>query len=109
MSFEKKIAAFFNLDEEGWQRHSNPWSVITRFTVLPLLVLAIWSHKWFGWWALPAVGVVLLWMWVNPNLFAKPQSIENWASKSVLGERFWLDRDQVPIPEIHRKLPNILN
>lgn len=109
MTFEKKIAAFFALDEEGWQRHSNPWSVITRFTVLPLLVLAAWSHAWFGWWALLPVGIVLFWMWINPNLFPKPKSIENWASKSVYGERIWLNRDQVPIPDIHRMLPNTLN
>lgn len=31
-----------------------------------------------------------------------------WASKAVLGERVWLNRHSVPIPEHHRRAANIL-
>ena len=34
MSFDKKVAEAFGLNEDGWERHANPWSVWTRFTVL---------------------------------------------------------------------------
>src|SRR5690606_28428465 len=47
--------------------------------------------------------------WLNPRLFARPRSTDNWASKSVLGERVWLNRDRVPVPPHHRRFPHILN
>ncbi|MBC7293732.1 MAG: hypothetical protein H5T84_06470 [Thermoleophilia bacterium] len=34
---------------------------------------------------------------------------DNWAFKSVLGERLWLNRKQVPVPPHHRTVPNLLN
>ncbi|MBP1929968.1 hypothetical protein J2741_002564 [Methanolinea mesophila] len=97
------------MDEEAWARHTNPWSVWTRNTVLPLLILAIWSRVWLGWWALIPVAGALLWTWINPRLFSKPESTENWASRAVLGERVWAKRDTDPVPEYHRRVPNILS
>ncbi|WP_292742490.1 DUF6653 family protein [Methylophaga sp. UBA3192] len=43
----------------------------------------------------------LLWLFFNPILFKKPKSTKNWASKAVLGERVYLNRDMVPIPDRH--------
>jgi hypothetical protein len=40
-------------------------------------------------------------MFFNSVFFKKPKSTKNWASKSVLGERVFLDRDQINIPSIH--------
>jgi len=40
MTLERKIATVFALDDQTWRRHANPWSVLLRSTVLPLLVLA---------------------------------------------------------------------
>ncbi len=51
MTFERTIARLFRMDDATWLRHANPWSVILRFTVLPLLILAFWSRLWLGWWA----------------------------------------------------------
>ena len=48
-------------------------------------------------------------MFLNPRLFPEPESTENWASKAVLGERVWKNRDEKPVPEIHRRVPHILN
>lgn len=109
MPFEKQIATVFVMSEEAWARHANPWSVWTRNTALPLLIIAVWSRVWLGWWAIVPTALALLWTWLNPRLFPKPPSTNNWASKSVLGERIWLNRKNLPIPPHHRTVPNILS
>jgi hypothetical protein len=109
MTFERKIASLFNLTDENWMKHANPWSVWTRYSVLPIIVLAFWCRVWIGWWALLPVLASLAWMVFNPVLFQKPASTKNWASKSVLGERVYLNRDTIDIPEHHKVMPNILN
>lgn len=109
MTLERKIAAAFEMDGETWARHANPWSVWTRFLILPLFVPAIWSRVWLGWWALVPVAALVLWTWLNPRLFSRPRSTDNWASKAVLGERVWLNRDKIAVPERHRRAPNVLS
>ena len=101
MTFERKLAGLFNLNDENWMKHSNPLSVWTRFSVLPLIVLSFWSRQWLGWWCVLPVVASLFWMFFNPVVFDKPKSTKNWASKSVLGERVYLNRDNVKIPKIH--------
>ena len=83
-------------------KHANPWSVWTRYSVLPLIVLAFWSRMWIGWWCLIPGIISLLWMFFNPVFFNKPRSTKNWASRAVLGERVFLNRDNVEIPDIHK-------
>ena len=102
MSIEKKIANAFNLTDENWIKHSNPWSVWTRFTVLPLIVFAFWIRIWMGWWCLIPVTISLFWMFYNPVIFSKPKSTKNWASKSVLGERVYINRSKIDIPKRHK-------
>ena len=98
MTIERKIASFFNLTNENWMKHSNPWSVWTRYCVLPIIVMAFWSRLWIGW------------MFLNPIFFKKPKATKNWASKAVLGERVYLNRDKIDIPDIHKTpLLKILN
>ncbi|MEM6587941.1 MAG: DUF6653 family protein [Pseudomonadota bacterium] len=80
------------MSDAVWARHANPWSCYTRFTVLPLLVLAIWSRAWVGPWAWVFVACVLAWNWLNPRVFPPPSSLDNWASRGVLGERVWINR-----------------
>ncbi len=109
MTLERKIARAFAMSDEVWALHTSPWSVWTRFTVLPLLVLAIWSRIWIGWWAVLPTAAAILWVWLNPRLFPKPRSTNNWASKAVMGERVWLNRDRVPVPGHHRAAPHLLN
>jgi hypothetical protein len=106
---ERKLAELFQLTDENWLKHANPWSVGTRYSVLPLIVAAFWSRVWLGWWCLIPAGFVLIWLFLNPVLFSKPQSTDNWASKSVLGERVYLNRDQTAIPRHHQALPPFLN
>jgi len=109
MTKEKAIAKLFNLSDENWMRHANPVSVATRYSVLPVIVLAFWSRVWIGWWCAIPAALSLAWMFFNPVFFPKPKSTDNWASKSVLGERVWMNRKEIPVPERHRRLPEILN
>ncbi|OIP75516.1 MAG: hypothetical protein AUK06_01615 [Parcubacteria group bacterium CG2_30_36_18] len=109
MTLEQKIASLFKMDEKARRRHSNPWSVYSRFSMIPLLGLAFWSRAWLNWWALAPIMFVLLWVWLNPRIFSEPKSTKNWASKIVLGEWVWMNRKNVPVPVHHRYAPNILS
>jgi hypothetical protein len=109
MTVERKIAGVFALDDATWLRHANPWSVALRNTVLPILILVCWSRIWLGWWAVVPVIIALLWAWYNPRIFPAPASLDHWASKAVLGERVWLNRDVVFVPVHHRVAPNLLS
>ncbi len=99
---DRKLAKAFGLDGDGWMKHANPASVWTRFTVVSLFALAVWSRDWIGIWSLIAIGLAIVWMFVNPLLFKVPRSTRNWASRGVLGERIWVDRDKVELPEQFR-------
>lgn len=95
------------MNDAVWARHANPWSCFTRFSVLPLLALAIWSRVWIGPWAWALVGAALFWNWLNPRLFSAPHSLDSWASRGVLGERIWLNRRDEIRPH-HRHWARIL-
>ncbi len=86
------------MTNDTWARHANPWSVYSRFTALPLLSFAIWSRTWWGWWALAAVAIVILWIWLNPRLFSAPKHTNTWAARGTFGERVYLNRKTIPIP-----------
>ena len=107
---ESRVAKLFGLTGENWMRHSNPLSVWTRFTVLSLIALSIWSRDWIGWYCLIPLALSLLWMMLNPLLFPKPRSTKNWASKGVFGERIYADHKAVEIPDQFKSpVPNIAN
>jgi len=109
MTLERQISKIFNLTDDNWMKHANPWSVWTRYSVLPVIVMAFWSRVWIGWWSLVPILISLGWMFFNPVFFKKPKSTKNWASKSVLGERVYLNRDKIDIPQHHKFVPKILN
>ena len=81
----------------------------SKITVLPILVLSVWSRAWVGWWSLLSVAIAVAWVWLNPRIFRKPRSTDNWASRGVLGERVWLNRKNLPVPKYHRTMPSILS
>jgi hypothetical protein len=97
----KSIATFFRLDDAGWERHANPWSVYTRIAIWPFLVTALWSFHWIGWYALIPLAAVALWAFINPRAFPPPASTKSWASRAVLGERIFLARTEEPVPHHH--------
>jgi hypothetical protein len=109
MTLERKLASAMSMDDATWLRHANPWSVWTRASVLPLVILAVWSRNWWGPWSWAPIAASIAWMWANPRVFRRPKSMNSWASRGVLGERVWLNRDVVPIPERHCVVPHLLN
>ena len=107
-SFAEKTAKAFRLTDEAWLRHANPWSVYTRIPIPPAFALAVWSRRWLGRWSLIPTGAVCLWTWVNPRAFPPPRSLDNWASKAVLGERLWSDPDAASVVRRHRRAVHVL-
>ena len=108
VAVEKSMAKAFGLEGDAWLRHANPWSVYTRIPIPAALVAAIWTYAWIGWWSLLPVGVVCGWIVLNTRVFAPPRTLDHWASRAVLGETFWADRKDVPVPERHRVAPIVL-
>ena len=108
MTIGKTTAKAMAMTDAVWARHANPWSGWTRLTVLPLLALAIWSRDWIGWWSVLPIATTLAWTWINPRAFPPPASTNNWMSKGVLGERVWLNRNALPIPDHHARMARLL-
>lgn len=106
-----RVAQAFGLEGDNWMRHANPLSVWTRFSVLSLFAISIWSRDWIGWLCLIPIALSIAWMFVNPLLFKEPRSTRSWASRAVFGERIWVDRDKLELPEEFRSaaVPNIAN
>ena len=96
------------MDDAVWPRHANPWSVWTRIMIpLPLLIAAAFSRIWLGWGALVPIAVVMVWIWLNPRLFAAPRDFRSWAAQGVLGERVFL-RKRVGTAAHHRRAAYVL-
>ena len=98
-----------SMSEESWARHSNPLSVYTRVTCLPLLSLAIWSRKHIDLYSLVFVAIALFWTWYNPRAFRPPVTTDNWASKGTFGDRIFLQQPSVSIPDHHKRMAYILS
>lgn len=97
------------MSEETWQRHTNPWSVWTRIIILPIFILILWYQSWLGIWTIILLAIIIIWTWLNPRVFAKPHTTNNWASKAVLGERIWINHNNIPIPTRHRMMAHLLS
>jgi hypothetical protein len=108
MDIMKLSEKVMSMDDESWDRHSNPWSVYTRFTTLPLISLAFWSREWLDFYALIPITLSFFWVWVNPRLFSAPKNTNNWASMGTFGERIYLNRKKEPIPVHQLKFCRIL-
>ena len=109
VSIETRIARLFGLKQgDDWLRHTNPWSVYTRIPIPVLLVAAVWSRVWLGWWSLVPIAAVLVWTVINPRVFPAPESTDHWASRGVLGETYWAGRNERPVPPRHRTAPLVL-
>jgi len=104
MGVMSTVAGAFRMSDDAWKCHANPWSVWTRFAAIPLMILAIWSRVWLGWWCVVPIAAVIVWLWLNPHVFAPVESPTSWAAKGIYGEKLWLkERDRVP-PDQRRVL-----
>ncbi len=108
MDIFKLSERLMSMDDDVWARHANPWSVYSRFTCLPLIVLALWSRVWIGWWCLLPLTAALAWTWYNPRAFPPSTRKQGWAFKGTGGERLFLDRKRHPIPRHHAIAAHIL-
>lgn len=108
MNIFKFSEKLMTMDEESWARHSNPWSVYSRFTCLPFLSFAIWSRGAIGGYSILLILVSIFWIWYNPRAFGPPRKTDNWASKGTFGERIFLRKKQLNIPSHHIKMAHIL-
>jgi hypothetical protein len=97
------------MDEAAWARHANPLSVFSRFSILPLLALAVWSRLWIGWLFLVPVAAVILWTFLNPRLFGPPAHRDGWAWHGVRGERIFLLRADSPVPRRYLRAARLLS
>lgn len=108
MGLYKGAERLMGMNDATWLRHANPWSAWTRFSALPLLVLAIWSRVWLGWWCLLPIALAVAWIWINPRAFSAPSDFGAWASRAVLGERIFLARDRFEIARQHITVAHML-
>lgn len=109
MGVLNKMADIFQLDDVTWMKHSNPMSVYTRYTALPLIILAIWSRDWLGYYSLIFLGLAFLWTYYNPVLFSKPKTTKTWASRAVFGERAYLNHKNIPVEAHHMNMLKVIN
>ncbi|KUF09096.1 DUF6653 family protein [Pseudoponticoccus marisrubri] len=102
------LARVFGMSETVWRRHANPWSGWSRaLTGLPLICLSIWSRAWIGSWAWAALGLVALWLWLNPRVFPPPPRFDSWMSRGVMGEKVYLAH-RAALPAHHRRAAALL-
>ena len=71
------------LEEQFWERHSNPKSGWSRTVLLPALLYAVYDRNW----RLAAAAIVFT--VVNPVLFSPPDDDSTWMTRVVLAERWW--------------------
>ena len=108
-NFIETLEQWMGMSDAVWERHAHPASGWSRMPILPAMALGIWGRVWLGWWSLLPIALVFVWIWLNPRVFPIPASTDNWMSKGVLGERVWLNRKQIPVPNHHIKIANWLN
>jgi len=108
MDVYRAAETLMGMRDADWRRHANPWSVWTRFTCLPLIVLAIWSRDWIGGWSVLPLAVALFWTWANPRAFATPLDYGSWAARATLGERVFLARDRYGVALHHIRAAHVL-
>jgi hypothetical protein len=71
------------LSEKSWEKHSNKWSGWSRVLAMPLIGSSLYLHNWF------ILLLSIAWIIINPFIFSKPQKIDNWMSKGVIGEKIY--------------------
>ncbi|MEV1242865.1 DUF6653 family protein [Nonomuraea sp. NPDC050022] len=107
MSVLNRYAQAAGMTDEAWKRHANPWSVWTRFAAIPLMMLAIWSRTWIGWWSLVPVALVVVWLIVNPHAFPAIEQPTSWTAKGIYGEKMWFQNRSLVVGD-HRKVQRLL-
>lgn len=87
------------LSDKTWKRHANPWSGWTRVLAMPLLAAGLYFHSYW------ILGLTIVWLIINPVVFPRPKSVDNWMSKGVIGEKLYFEDGK----KLRRDLPTVLN
>lgn len=66
---------------------------------MPALAVGLYFHN------LWVLGAVLIWLIINPMVFPKPKTVDNWMSKGVLGEKLYFQDGR----KLKKDLPTLLN
>ena len=103
MDLFKGAERLMGMTNQAWARHAHPLSVYTRFAGAIPVFFALWSAHWIGWWSLIPIGAAAGWIYLNPRFFRPPKTADSWAARGVLGERAFLNRKIVPIPDEPRR------
>jgi hypothetical protein len=96
-------ARLIGMDDAVWAKHAHPLSVWSRMLAAPVIFLCLWSPVWIGWYGAGLIAMALVWMWINPRLCPPPKTGRSWASKGVIGERIFINRKAVPVPEGYKR------
>ncbi|NUR87325.1 MAG: hypothetical protein HOY71_24850 [Nonomuraea sp.] len=107
MKILDKYASAAGMTDEAWKRHANPWSVWTRFAAIPLMIVAIWSRDWIGWWCLVPVALVIAWLAYNPHAFRAIERPDSWTARGIYGEKLWM-QDRSRVTGDHRNVQRLL-
>lgn len=76
-----------------FQRHAHPVSAWSRLLSTPLLLVPLWTRRW--WLYLP-IGA---WMAVNPVMTPPAHDTSSFATRAILGEKSWT-RDPTSEPVV---------
>ena len=107
MDIFKTAERLMGMSDATWARHANRWSVYTRFGGAVPVFFALWSAHWIGWWSLIPIAMAGSWVYLNPRFFSAPNTADSWAARGVLGERAFLNRKIVPIPNEPQRVAQI--
>lgn len=91
-------------EDRRWAGRSHPWCVYTRLAAALLLIIALTTHRSLGIYAAIPIGLCLFFIIVNPFIFRPPKDDTHWATRSVLGQRLWRQRENAgwDVPSISR-------
>ncbi len=76
-----------------FQRHAHPFSAWSRLLSAPLLLVPLWTRRW--WLYLP-IGA---WFAVNPVITPPARDLSSFATRAILGEESW-SRDPTSEPKV---------
>ena len=87
------------LSEQTWSKHANKWSGWTRILLMPMIGVGLYFNDW------RVLGLAVLWGIVNPVIFPKPRSVDNWMSMGVVGEQLYFKDGK----KLKKDIPTLLN
>lgn len=76
-----------------FQRHAHPFSAWSRLLSTPLLLVPLWTRRW---WLYVPIGA---WFAVNPVITPPAHDTSSFATQAILGEESWT-RDPTSEPKL---------